>query len=106
MLTVEYHRDGETVEDHWAEEFVWVKVKEHNDYGDISVVVANEIVIEAFRALIAEGKIDYKEIRFLFDGEYLSVNEEGTPKRWPVGFCTVSNGFLQRILGWNKKAQS
>ena len=101
MLTVEYHRDGETVADHWAESFVWAKVKEHNDYGDMSVVIANGLVIDTFRALINEGKINHEQIRFLFNGKYLHPDKNGRISNWPVGFCDCIDDVLDRLLGLN-----
>ena len=106
MITIEFDKNGEAMSDHGAESFVLEKIKQHNENNceDMKVIVSNGLVIDTFRALAIEKKVDYKDIQFLFKGQYIQVDEYGALSVWPVGFCDQIDMVLDRLLACNKVA--
>ena len=100
MLTVEYADCGESMTDAasepWALDVYNQHLMEHEK--DKKVVVSNELVIAIFRALICEGKIDNKQIRFLYKGRYMCPCKDGEIINWPEGFCDYTINTLMRLI--------
>jgi hypothetical protein len=60
--------------------------------------VANITLIDAFRALIAEGKIDPFYILFKYKDKTFTSNENGICAEWPKELSGPSLDFSSRIL--------
>lgn len=105
MLTIEYHEKGSSVSDFHAEQYVLeiIELYDECDRDDLTKTVSNGLVVDVFRALIKEGKLDHQQIRFLFNGGYLYPNENGSISEWPIGFCDQFDNVMDRILGLNSR---
>lgn len=100
MLEIEYCEDGEAVSDFKAIEYV----KDLYDFATknnitVSAHVSSEIVIQAARVLIAEGRILHNQVVFIFKEEKITADKYGRMQRWPKGFCDISLDFCSFLLG-------
>ncbi len=66
-------------------------------------ITSSENLINAFRVLIKEKKINHAKIKFFFKGEEIHFNEHGRSDNWPKGFCDTSLDLSLRMLKPNKK---
>ena len=100
MLTIEYADHGEPISDVNSEPWALDVIEQYTiGYGkDRDVVVSNELLIEVFRVLIYEGKIDSKQIRFLYKGRYIYPYKDGGVMNWPKGFCDYTINMLERLI--------
>lgn len=94
MITIEYCQHAQAIADHKCED----RARDLIRSADALVQVSSENFIKAVRALIHEGVVSHKNVRFLFEGEFLFTNADGRLPVWPVGFCDTSIRFLERIL--------
>ena len=102
MKTIEYCRDGEAIGDLDCEKRAITFLK-YGELTDNYMKTSTSTFITVVRALICEEVISHKEIRFLFEGQYLYPNEGGRIDHWPHGFCDVETLALSRILTGRKK---
>jgi len=62
---------------------------------------SNEAMIDVYRALIVEGKIDHKEILLKWNGHTVELNKDAYPiagTTWPVGFYNHRDSLIDRII--------
>lgn len=95
MKTIEYAPEEMAIADahceKYARTFLALTGQEH-------LCVSCENFIHAVRALIAEGVVPHTEVEFIFNGEVLRPNADGSLNRWPAGFCDTADGFMSRLL--------
>lgn len=95
MKTIEYATDGLAIADALCEEQAREFLKNPSiDYIKISV----HCFIDAVRVCIHEGLVDCSQVRFLFNGEELTIDSYGRMENWPFGFCDVNECLLARLL--------
>ena len=66
---------------------------------DYFLNTSNELFILACRAAVKTGKLDYKNIQFIFDGFQFHVNEFGNFEDPPPVFGNNHNRYLDILLG-------
>lgn len=107
MITVHYNSNGGfSFPDGKCES--WVNKQIENDLlsaGDTYVSVGTSLLIDCFRVAICEGKLDPKNIQFMFRGDVLVHDDDGRINDWPHGFADVGDRILERLLDnkFNKK---
>jgi hypothetical protein len=96
MLIIKYSERGDPVPDHECEELIMDSTLSPIDFTS-HLNVSTENVIEAARALIAEGKITPSNVKiFIFDTE-LEVNEYGEMKN-PKILPDHSLQWIRRVV--------
>jgi hypothetical protein len=101
MITLMYHKSGVRVPDDSAEGWARKKVKAYKNEPpgtEVTLTLANGIVIDAFCVLIKEGVIDHNEVQISHDGFTYPMNIHGRPAIWPPGFAEVQNDLLLRLI--------
>lgn len=64
----------------------------------VDTVVANGIVIDHLRLLVAKEQIDRDHFAVAFNGDLLVVNEHGNFDAYPKGFCDHSVRVIETLL--------
>jgi hypothetical protein len=100
MKTIEFSPNGEAVSDVLCEENARHFLQ--NDWA-IFISVSSSNFITAARVCICEGIIDHKEVRFLYQGQYLHPSADGRLLEWPMGFCDTEEKLLLRLILGRKK---
>ncbi|HLD91007.1 MAG TPA: hypothetical protein VI911_08350 [Patescibacteria group bacterium] len=101
MLTLTYDAAGARVPDEKAEAWArkQIDVYKKKPVGtNITLKIANGVVINAFRVLIKEGFIDNNDIQVNHDGFIYPIDPFGHILDWPPGFAEVEDNFLERLL--------
>lgn len=93
MLTVVYSKYGKSNSDAMSEELALAIYSDKTHY-----TTSTDSLITAFKLLIAEEKIPYDGIRFVFENEELMINKMGEFENYPKGFCDTEQDMLFRIL--------
>ena len=97
-LIVEYDPDkGQAFPDNKAKEYV-DDIAE--TFVNTHIVIGTDLLITLFRCAVAEKKIKHTEIEFLFKGETIKINKDGTCNYWPNGFGDAMDNALETLLGW------
>lgn len=87
MLTVIYDAiNGTAVTDGNAETYV----KNVLGSGVEQVTVGNEVVINAFRVMVARGVVQSNDIRFMIRDVIITLSPSGRLSACPEGFCDVN----------------
>lgn len=108
MLTIFYDPiNGTAIPDGLAES----KAREiWNDWNNQTVIcdtnppigstfcTSSEILLDAFRTLVAEDVIPETEIKFSFEGQIIYLNKYGNLNMSIRGFYDIKENFLWRIL--------
>lgn len=79
----------------WERNLLWA----YNS-GRASIFIrtyCNSLPFTIVRALIAEGKIDYKDVTFIYNDEYFNPNEFGAIHDYPDSMDVESN-YCERVL--------
>lgn len=103
MIIVEYNPTSDyVVPDAEVEKYVddvlnYYKNTNPTVFG-LKITVGSEIIIQAFRVAIKEGRISHNDIVFEYNGERLPPDSYGRLCKWPKGFCSISLEFLSRLL--------
>ena len=103
MLTIEFNQLGESMPDHMVEDYVLYTMEKYNSGRITKISVSQELVVDAFKMLVAEGEIDCNEIQFLYRGEIITVNKYGTIANYPGKFCSTMLDFVTRNLDGARK---
>lgn len=101
MLTLTYSETGTRVPDKQAENWARKKIKAYQNKPagtDVTITVANGIVVSAFRVLVKEGVMDHNDIQVLHGGLIYPINEYGRLIIWPPGFAEGEDSLLERLL--------
>ena len=96
MITINYTKDGMAHYDHDIEEFAKDIIRHAACNPKIDTSTGN--IVRAFTMLIAEGVVSHEDVRFLFDGEPVFVNEYGACHDWPDGWCDCEVKMSHRQL--------
>jgi hypothetical protein len=97
VRTVEYCREGEAISDFDCEDRARTFLKDSSaGVSRMNVSTANFITV--CRVLIKEGFADHRDVRFLFEGQYIGMNKDGRSNTWPNGFCDSELIMLSRLL--------
>lgn len=95
-LVVEYNADnGQAFPDNKAKEYV-DNIAE--TFVNAHIVIGTDLLITLFRCAVAEKKIKHTEIEFLFKGETIKINKDGTYNYWPSGFGDAMDNALETLL--------
>lgn len=94
--TLSYGMNYPAHADHLSE-IVALGLNKHN------VCTSSEIVVQAARCLIVEGKLDYQNVIFMYmlpNGHIMKqqANCEGRLVEWSNGYCDYTDKFIERIL--------
>lgn len=81
----------------WVDKLVRIYESQTEDY---TVVVGNEVMINAIRVAVLYERINHKDIVFSFEGEELAVDKDGRLPVWPNGFADTNVDLLQSLVGW------
>jgi hypothetical protein len=93
-VVINYSKNGYTLPDYRVQNDILL-----NYEANIDMKVSNELIILAARALIAEGKLDYKKVEFQHEGKHIGfANEYGQLLESSIGFCDHTDSFLDKIL--------
>jgi len=101
MLTVKYHEDGEIVADKKTKQFVDDKIKAylHYDKKDMTLIVANALIIDCFRLAVRESALDHNDIVFATSNDlHICIDKEGQLESWPAGFCDENVNILMKLM--------
>ena len=108
MLTIVYHKDGLLFADEKAlfvannivEAYKLTKemLEDRGKIHDNSYVVANFIVIDAFRVLIKRKVIDPSEIQFGYEDKKFFADKDGRIADWPNGFGDEQSNLLMELM--------
>ena len=60
--------------------------------------IATELLINAIRLLIKQGKIRYNEIAFKYKDILLLPDKYGMLDSWPRGFCDIPEDILEQLI--------
>lgn len=86
-----------------ADGFIDSKVEEiiadySSNSNDYTCEIANEMLIDGFRAAVVEKLIDCKDIIFVFKGEEIKIDPMGNLSDRPSGFMETHNNLLFRLI--------
>jgi hypothetical protein len=96
MITIDYIPCGYALSDSEIQKII-DRLCTRKDYF---LNTSNELFILACRAAVKTGKLDYKNIQFLFDGIQFRVNEFGNfTESPPPVFSDNHNRYLDILLG-------
>lgn len=104
MLIIEYDSiDGEVVPDGhvrgWADDLAEGHKGSKNS---IHIVVGSVLMIDATRLLVAEKKLDHREVIYRFGNFDQNPDKNGMLCTWPKGFCDIYDDILEELLGWKE----
>ena len=99
MFIIEYTAEGKAISDFGIPEFC-ATVAERVRLGSGRLQVANCVPIDAIRAAIFRGDIDYREITFEFKGERIVPDSSGHLSSWPPGFCDTYDKIINELADW------
>lgn len=102
MIYVRYDPNGIVSVPDGKIDFVVSAIINANDIDQFEIIIPNQIVIDAIRLAVKEGRIDHNNIVFLFDEHELRVDRNGRIDEWPKGFCDKWEDILMRMLDWDK----
>ena len=106
MVIIEYCKTGEAISDFKCKSFV----EKIRDYSIISTVdkvfpISTENVIPFIRSAILRGEINKDKIKFLFEGETLTLDDNAMFDKNLEGFCDIIEQAYDEIISnrWKKK---
>lgn len=91
MTKITYSSNGIAVGDSNSEKFVLDNIGKE-------IEVSSDLVVLAARCLVKEGKINHKEIIFIYNREVIHCDKYGNLASWPRGFCDMHEDLLLRII--------
>jgi len=94
MKTIELCPEGEAISDFQAEE----RARKFLSSEETAMKVSSEIFIYVLRVLIREKLYPHDQVKFLFKGTEMSINEDGRLDFWAEGFCSTWDKCLNRLL--------
>jgi hypothetical protein len=65
---------------------------------DRTIHVGQELIILTFRSNIRLKKYDKSLIKFTYLGDEIVVDDEGSIRQWPKGFCNVQGEILKELF--------
>lgn len=100
MLTIEYDPiNGSAVPDGKAVAFATEAVNAHQmSPRDETVVISNELVVDAFRVLVVRKVIHHTDIQFKYKNIIIRACPTGQLDAWPDGFCSNAETLLLEML--------
>lgn len=99
MIIVTYEASGDHTSDAGVMEYALGFVENANSNDMIrNISVSQGLIIDAFRVLIKQKKIDHHKICFKFEGEFIYPDEKARLSWWPLGFCDAHRGLLHELM--------
>lgn len=84
-----------SVPDAKAMEYAEKLLKEKEDV----LYASNALVILSIRVLIKRQSLAHNEVEFHFNGQIITVNEDGGQYNHPVGYCDEIDVLFAELLG-------
>lgn len=100
MLIIEYNASqGVVVPDANARDYAFSVIKGYRSSlrDDITITVASETLMNAFRVLVSQGAMDHNEFKIKFEGALIDVTKDGRLKKWPPGLCDITSKMLRAL---------
>jgi hypothetical protein len=102
-LIIDYNKEGVCLPDEIIESFIEEFLYDENFKEDTSdtechLLVANELIITAFRVKVLSGEIPHTQIVFKFEDQIIKINKDGRLAHWPKGFCDHNDNYLDQLL--------
>lgn len=98
MLTIEYCRDGDPISDFEAEEWVREIINIEKNDSEFLSKVSTSLPIDLISLAVVDGKLNYKNVKFLFNGEHMFINEYGVIQNQKIGFCDKSLNTVTKTI--------
>ena len=89
-------KDGEL--DGWADNIV----DQYKANKSLTRKIATEACVDALRIKVKEGKINHKDIVFIYNDDEIRVDKYASLSHYPKGFCETMTNLLEKLLGWKK----
>ena len=106
MYYICYNCGGEAISDFSIEDRIDTLIRSHRHNQEVIRSVSNSLFIHAFRARIAKGEIDHKDVTFIhgyYDGTSLygialHPDKTGRIDKWPDGFCDRFDKYMEILI--------
>ena len=100
MITIEYGRNGEAVNDYDMWNWLSEITREYALGVDCHRMVSNECPVMAIRMAVVQDTIAHEDVQFIFNdtGEYLTINQYGVFDKQINGFADLSLSMSEEIL--------
>jgi hypothetical protein len=107
MLIIEFQNEENIflISDNMAESFSLKIIKEYIDFSkkehdnqDFLVRLGyNECLIYSFRLAVKNNLIEFYDIKFLYEGEVISIKKDGKLDHYPSNFSNIGNTLLSKL---------
>jgi hypothetical protein len=100
MLTIEYNpnTDQNLIPDGKILNFVEGEINTfqqlYSETLDRSIIIGNQLVIDAFRLAIKQDRIKNTDVVFKYNNELMYPDNDGKLPLWPEGFCDTHSIIL------------
>jgi hypothetical protein len=100
MIYLDYCKEGKPIPDFYVEEFIKeIIIWTINRKDDLIVKVSTCNIVDMVRTYIAEEKININDLKFLFEGKEVYVDEYGCTPGSLKGYCDIFGDIaMRRIL--------
>lgn len=101
MLTIEYAHDGRALADALLEteleEIIGILSE---DQVDQRLRYSTSNIFWMIELYVAQGKIDYRNVQFEFEGEIMAIDPFGRPRpyEWPKGFLFDDVDIMEKAM--------